>query len=61
MIDIHRYAGSENAAWFGNFGCKITNPKHQISNKSQIPMLNGQNFSGRGIVWIFEFYLLDII
>jgi len=34
---------------------KITNSKHQIRNKSQIPIFNDQNLSGRDIVWIFEF------
>ena len=34
---------------------KITNSKHQITNKSQIPIFNDQNIPGRDIVWIFEF------
>ena len=42
---------------------KITNSKYpakktagrQITNKSQIPIFNDQNFPGRDIVWIFEF------
>jgi hypothetical protein len=36
-----------------SFLAKITNPKHQITNKSQIPMFNDQNLPGRDIVWIF--------
>ena len=39
----------------GSFVSKITNSKHQISNKSQIQILNDQNLPGRDIVWIFEF------
>jgi hypothetical protein len=30
--------------------CKISNPKHQIANKSQIPILNDQNGFG---IWNF--------
>jgi hypothetical protein len=33
-----------------SFVSKITNSKHQITNKSQIPIFNDQN-----LVWIFEF------
>jgi hypothetical protein len=40
---------------------KNTNYKHQITNKSQIPMFNDQNHAGRGLVWIFEFRSLEII
>jgi hypothetical protein len=36
-------------------GYKITNPKHQITNKSQIPILNDQN---KKPVWNFEFWSL---
>jgi hypothetical protein len=39
---------------------KITNFKHQISNKSQIPIFNNQNLPGRDLVWIFEFRSLKI-
>jgi len=44
-----------------SFVSKITNYKHQISNKSQITIFNDQNFSGRDIVWIFEFRSLEIV
>jgi len=40
------------------FVSKITNSKHQITNKSQIPIFNDQNLPGRDIVWILEFRLL---
>jgi hypothetical protein len=39
---------------------KITNSKHQITNKSQIPIFNDQNLPGRDIVWIFELRSLEI-
>jgi len=45
----------------GSFGSKITNYKHQITNKYQIPIVNDQNLQERDIVWIFEFRsLFDI-
>jgi hypothetical protein len=40
---------------------KITNSKHQIPNKSQIPIFNDQNLLRRDIVWIFEFRSLEIV
>jgi hypothetical protein len=39
-----------------SFVSKITNSKHQIPNKLQIPIFNDQNLPGRDIVWIFEFW-----
>jgi len=54
-----------------NFVTKITNSKHQISNKSQIPNLKFQNktiflffcllfvFSGIGIYLLFVFCYLE--
>jgi hypothetical protein len=44
-----------------SFVPEITNSKRQISNKSQITIFNDQNFSGQGIVWIFEFWSLEIV
>jgi len=35
--------------------CKISNSKHQITNKSQIPIFNDQN---KKQVWNFEFWSL---
>jgi hypothetical protein len=40
---------------------EITNPKHQITNKSQIPNSNDPNLSGRANVWIFEFWSLGFV
>jgi hypothetical protein len=37
---------------------KISNFKHQITNKPQIPIFNNQKLPERDIVWIFEFRLL---
>ena len=42
-----------------SFVSKITNFKHQITNKSQIPIFNDQNFPGQDIVWIFGFRIFD--
>jgi hypothetical protein len=35
---------------------QITNSKHRITNKSQIPIFNDQKLPGPDIVWIFEFW-----
>jgi len=44
-----------------SFVSKITNSKHQITNKSQILIFNDQNLLGRDIVWIFEFWSLEFV
>jgi hypothetical protein len=44
-----------------SFVPKNTKPKHQITNKSQIPISNDQNLTRQDIVWIFEFWSLDIV
>jgi hypothetical protein len=46
-----------------NYKRQISNKsqKRQISNKSQIAIFNDQNFSGQDIVWIFEFWSLEIV
>jgi hypothetical protein len=44
-----------------SFVSKITNSKHQMTNKSQIPRFNDQNLPRRDIVWIFEFRSLEIV
>ncbi|MDP2646557.1 MAG: hypothetical protein Q8P24_16580, partial [Desulfobacterales bacterium] len=41
-------------------GSEITNSKHQITKKPQIPILNDPNLPGRDIIWIFEFWSLEI-
>jgi hypothetical protein len=38
-----------------SFVSKITNSKHQITNKSQIPIFNDQNLPGREIVFVLDF------
>jgi hypothetical protein len=44
-----------------SFVSKITNSKHQIPNKSQIPIFNDQNLSGPNIVSNFGHWkLFDI-
>ncbi len=40
---------------------EITNFKHQITNKFQIPNSNDPNLSGRDIVWIFDFWSLGFV
>jgi hypothetical protein len=45
----------------GSFVSKITNYKHQITNKSQIPIFNDQNLPEQDIVWIFEFWSLEFV
>jgi hypothetical protein len=59
----HGPLGQDRDRWLclGSFVSKITNYKRQITNKSQIPIFNDQNISGRDIVWIFEFRLLEIV
>jgi hypothetical protein len=44
-----------------SFMPKITKSKHQITNKSQIPIFNDQNLPGQDIVWIFEFWSLEFV
>jgi hypothetical protein len=44
-----------------SFVSKITNSKHQISNKSQIPIFNDQNLLWGDIVWVFEFRSLEFV
>jgi len=54
-------AGQSSLALPVSFLSKITNSKHpakkpagrQITNKSQIPIFNDQNLSGRNLVWNF--------
>jgi hypothetical protein len=38
--------------------CKISNSKHQIANKSQIPILNDQNRFG---IWNFGYCDLEFL
>jgi hypothetical protein len=40
---------------------KITKPKYQITNKSQIPISNDQNLKRKEIVWILEFWSLEFV
>ena len=62
-------AGSEIYGSALDFVSKITNSKHpakrtagrQIPNKSQIPIFNDQNLSGRNSVCNFEFRSLEIV
>jgi len=46
-------AGQSSLALPVSFLSKITNSKHQITNKSQIPIFNDQNLSGQNLVWNF--------
>jgi hypothetical protein len=52
--------GSEIDGSTMEFCVKKTNSKHQITNKSQIPIINDQNLPRRDIVWILEFWSLEI-
>jgi len=38
-----------------SFMSKITNPKYQITNKSQIPIFNDQNFQGLTLFGFLNF------
>jgi len=44
-----------------SFVFKNTNSKHQITNKSQIPISNDQNLPGQHIVLILEFWSLGFV
>ena len=44
-----------------SFVSENTNSKHQITNKSQIPIFNDQNLPRQDIVWIFEFWSLEFV
>jgi hypothetical protein len=40
---------------------ETTKSKPQITNKSQIPILNDPNLPGRDVVYIFEFWSLRFV
>jgi hypothetical protein len=44
-----------------SFVSKITNTKHQITNKSKIPIFNDPNLPEQDIVWIFVFWSLEFV
>jgi hypothetical protein len=53
--------GQRQMALPWSFVSKNTNPKHQITNKSQIPIFNDQNLPRGDIVWILEFRSLEVV
>jgi len=48
------WTGQSSLALPWSFVSKITNSKHQITNKSQIPIFNDQNLPGREIVFVWD-------
>jgi hypothetical protein len=42
-----------------SFAPENTKSKHQITNKSQIPISNDQNITRQDLVWILELWSLD--